>query len=94
MILMRETTPATIRRGTVVTSASTPSTRKRTRISRPSGSRWMSDAPLLDRLGDDRVDELDDGRSSADSRRSTTSRVVLVLLVDGLGTASSRRLSR
>ena len=28
----------------------------------PSGSKWMSEAPLLDRLGDDRVDELDDRR--------------------------------
>ena len=33
MIFMRETTPAAIRRGIVVTSRSTPSMRKRTRRS-------------------------------------------------------------
>ena len=38
MIFTRETTPATIRRGISVDSRSTPSTRKRTRMSRPSGS--------------------------------------------------------
>ena len=61
MIFTRETTPAAMRRGTVVMSCSTPSTRKRTRSSRPSGERCTSDAPALDGLGDDLVDELDDG---------------------------------
>ena len=32
-------------------SCSTPSTRKRTRSSRPSGSKWMSEAPSLDAPG-------------------------------------------
>ena len=45
MILMREITPGTMRRGTVVESASTPSTRKRTCMSRSAGSKWMSEAP-------------------------------------------------
>ncbi len=62
MIFTRETTPAAIRRGTVVMSCSTPSMRKRTRTSLPSGAKWMSLAPALDRLADDLVDELDDGR--------------------------------
>ena len=62
MILMREITPATIRFGIVVVSWSTPSTRWRTRISPPSFSKCTSEAPVLDRLGDDRVDELDDRR--------------------------------
>ena len=44
MIFTRETTPGTIRRGIVVVSESTPSTRKRTRMSRPAGSKWMSEA--------------------------------------------------
>ena len=47
MILMRETTPATIRLGTRATSLSTPSTRKRTRMSFSSGSKWTSEAPSL-----------------------------------------------
>ena len=51
MIFTRETTPgdhpARDRGGLL----STPSTRKRTRMSRPSGSRWTSEAPSLDRLG-------------------------------------------
>ena len=64
--------------------------------SRPSGSKWMSEAPSLDRLGDDRVHELDDrrvvgrlaqvgdlGRASSSSSSSTAS-----------ATASSRRFRR
>ena len=39
MILMRDTTPGTIRRGTVVDSETTPSIRKRTFISRASESK-------------------------------------------------------
>ena len=45
MILMRETTPATIRFGTRALSCRTPSIRKRMRMSPSSGSKWMSDAP-------------------------------------------------
>ena len=63
MIFTRETTPATIRRGIVVVSLSTPSMRKRTRMSFVSpGSKWMSDAPSSTACGDHRVDELDDRR--------------------------------
>ena len=40
-----ETTPAIIRFGTRADSYSTPSTRKRTRISPSSASKWMSEAP-------------------------------------------------
>ena len=47
MILMRETTPATIRFGTRATSLRTPSTRKRTRMSLSSSSKWTSEAPSL-----------------------------------------------
>ena len=45
MILIRETTAVTIRFGTFAASRSTPSTRKRTRISPSSGSKWTSEAP-------------------------------------------------
>ena len=45
MILIRDTTPATIRRLTVAAGASTPSTRKRTRASPSSVLMWMSEAP-------------------------------------------------
>ncbi len=69
MILMRDTTPATIRLGTVISSLSTPSTRIRTRSSRPdrpcfTGLRLEVDVrcPALGRLGDDRMDEFDDRR--------------------------------
>ena len=68
MILMRETTPATIRLGTVVASVSTPSTRIRTRISRPAaldlrlGLEVDVGGAALGRLGDDRVHELDHRR--------------------------------
>ena len=47
MILIREITPATIRRGTRAASLSTPSTRKRTRMSFSSISKWTSDAPSV-----------------------------------------------
>ena len=47
MILMRETTPATIRFGTRAASIRTPSTRKRTRISPSCGSKCTSEAPSL-----------------------------------------------
>ena len=67
MILMRETTPATIRFGTVVASVSTPSMRIRTRTrssARRVGLGLEVDVggAALGGLGDDRVDELDDRR--------------------------------
>ena len=45
MILTREITALTIRLGTCAASRSTPSTRKRTRISSSPGSKWTSEAP-------------------------------------------------
>ena len=45
MIFSREITAPIIRFGTWAASLSTPSTRKRTRSSPSSGSRWMSEAP-------------------------------------------------
>ena len=62
MILMREITPLTMRRGTVVASLRTPSTRKRTRMLGPVGLEVDVGGAALDRLGDDLVDELDDRR--------------------------------
>ena len=62
MILMRETTPATIRFGTRATSWSTPSTRKRTRMSSSLGLEVDVGGALVDGLAEDRVDELDDRR--------------------------------
>ncbi len=47
MILIREITAETIRRGTWAASWRTPSTRKRTRMSSCSGSKWMSETPSL-----------------------------------------------
>ena len=73
MILMRDTTPRTMRRGTVAELASTPSTRKRTRISSPSGSKWTSDAPCSTAWATIECTSLMTGASPADSRRSTTS---------------------
>ena len=80
MILIRETTPETIRFGTVVSSVSTPSIRIRTRSSRPArplssgwGSKWMSDAPCSVACAMIECTSLITGASSADSRRSTTS---------------------
>ena len=62
MIFTRETVPATMRRGMWVLSRSTPSTRKRTRMSRPSRLEVDVRGAVLDTLGDDRVHELDHGR--------------------------------
>ena len=80
MILIRETTPPTIRLGTVVASVSTPSTRIRTRISRPDwpcpagcGSKWMSEAPSSAACAMIECTSLMTGASSAESRRSTIS---------------------
>ena len=73
MILTRETTPAAILRGTVVMSWSTPSTRKRTRTSRPSGARWMSEAPRSTAWATIWLTSLTTGASSEVSCRATTS---------------------
>ena len=73
MIFTREITPGATRRGTVVTSLSTPSTRKRTRRSRPSGARWMSEAPRSTACATIWLTSLMTGASCAFSRRSTTS---------------------
>ena len=73
MIFTRDTTPATMRRGIVVLSLSTPSTRKRTRISRPSGSKWRSEAPSCTAWAMIVLTSLMTGASSADSRMSETS---------------------
>ena len=86
MIFTRETTPATIRRGIDVVSLSTPSIRKRTRMSRPSGSKWMSDAPSSTAWAMIELTSLMTGASSADSRMSVTARLgLVVLLLDRLG---------
>ena len=60
MIFTRLTTPATMRRGTLAASESTPSTRKRTRMLPSPGLEVDVRGAQLDRLGDDLVDELDD----------------------------------
>ena len=73
MILTRETTPATIRFGTRAASWSTPSTRKRTRMSPSSGSKWMSEAPSETAWPRMLWTSLMTGASSADSRSSTSS---------------------
>ncbi len=82
MILMRETTPIAIRRLTVAAGASTPSTRNSTLRVALLGVHVDVGGALLDRLGDDRVHELDDGR-------------IAVGLVDGeVAFSLSRRLPR
>ena len=72
MIFTREITPAIIRRGIVVVSMSTPSTRKRTRMSRPSGSKWRSEAPASTACATIEFTSLITGASDADSRISVT----------------------
>ncbi len=67
MILRREITPGTIFRGMLAVSASTPSTRKRTRMSRPSGSKWMSEAPSSTACAITEFTSLMTGASSARS---------------------------
>ena len=62
MIFTRLMTPLTMRRGTVAESMSTPSMRKRTRSSLAVGRQVHVRRALLDGLGDDPVDELDDRR--------------------------------
>ncbi len=95
MILMRDTTPRIMRRGTVAELASTPSMRKRTRISPPSGSKWMSDAPCSTAWATIECTSLMTGASSADSTRSTTSAGPSSSSSSTASwTMSSRRLSR
>ena len=94
MILMRETTPETIRFGTRAASCRTPSTRKRTRISSSSGSKWMSDAPSVDRLAEDRVDELDHRRVVGGLAQlgDVAELGLLLVLVDRLGDRALERV--
>ena len=73
MILMRETTPATMRFGTRAVSWSTPSIRKRIRISSSSGSKWMSDAPSATACPRMLLTSLITGPSWAEARRSVIS---------------------
>ena len=74
MILMREIDAGDAgARGMRVASARTPSTRKRTSSSPPTGSKWMSDAPCSTPWATSELTSLTTGASSADSRRSTTS---------------------
>jgi len=97
MILARETMPPTIRRGTVAVEARTPSTRKRTRSSRPSGSRWMSEAPSSTAWAMIELSSLMTGASSADSCRSMTSPAspsCSATSEAAAWTTSSRRVSR
>ena len=72
MILMRETSPNISWRGTVVESNTTPSTRKRTRMSPARGSKWMSEAPRRTASAMIEWTSLTTGASSADSRSSMT----------------------
>ena len=81
MIFRRLTTPAVMRFGTTVRSCSTPSTRKRTLISGPSGWKWTSEAPASTAWAMIELTSLMTGASSAVSRRSTTSATCFVLLL-------------
>ena len=97
MIFMRDTTPATMRRGTVVEVLSTPSMRKRTPISLPSGWKWMSDVPCSTAWAMIWLTSLMTGASSADSRRSTISAGPLAGLLappTSSATTSSSRVRR
>ena len=85
MIFTREIVPGTIRRGMCVLSRSTPSTRKRTRMSRPSGSKWMSDAPSSTPWAMIEFTSLITGASSADSRTSVDLGELVLALLDGRG---------
>ena len=87
MILMREISPEIRCRGTVVESNTTPSTRKRTRMSWPLGSKWTSDTPRRTASAITACTSFTIGASSADSRSSITSAsyVLLLDLGDGAG---------
>ncbi len=73
MILMRLTTPFTIRTGTRAASWSTPSTRKRMRISFSSRSKWTSEAPSATACERMLLTSLITGASSALARMSVMS---------------------
>ena len=73
MIFTRLMTPLTMRRGTVAESSSTPSMRKRTRSSWPSGDRCTSEAPCSTAWATIPLTSLMIGASSAESSSSTTS---------------------
>ncbi len=73
MILMRETTPETMRLGTRAASWSTPSMRNRIRISPSSASKWMSEAPSVTAWPRMLLTSLITGASSAWARMSVTS---------------------
>ncbi len=103
MILIRDTTPETMRLGTVAASVITPSIRIRTRSSCPEreegsgcGSKWMSDAPCSAAWAMIECTSLITGASSADSRRSTISTGLASSSpsVTASWTASSKRFSR
>ncbi len=94
MIFTRETVPATMRRGMWVLSRSTPSTRKRTRMSRPSGSKWMSEAPSSTPWAMIEFTSLITGASSAVSRTSATSSISSSPCFTAAATASSSLLMR
>ncbi len=94
MIFTRETVPGTMRRGIVVRSWSTPSTRKRTRISRPWDSKWTSEAPSWIAWAMIELTSFTTGASSAVSRMSVTSARSSCSSSTASETASSRRLMR
>ena len=73
MIFTRLMTPLTMRRGTVAESMRTPSMRKRTRSSWPSGDRCTSEAPCSTAWATMPLTSLMIGASSAESSSSTTS---------------------
>ena len=82
MILMREMTPATRRRGMRVASAQhAVDAEADDAARRATGSKWMSEAPWSTPWATSELTSLTTGASSADSRRSTTSGA---LVGDGL----------
>ncbi len=91
MIFTRETSPAVSGRGTVVVSVTTPSTRKRTRMSAPRGSKWTSDAPRRTASAMIEWTSLTTGASSAWSRSSMTSALPNSGSSSTSSTASPRR---
>ena len=83
MILMREMTPATMRARDVRRVAQHAVDAEADREARrPSGSKWMSDAPCSTAWAMSEFTSLTTGASSADSRSSTTSAVVADGLLD------------
>ena len=95
MILMRETTPLTMRFGTRAASCSTPSMRKRIRISPSSRSKWMSEAPSVTAWPRMLLTSLITGASSADRADvgdlGRLARLLLLVLGDRLGDGALQR---